>query len=183
MAAIAIGDGSQRWVGAALTRELRREGWTVALVGRDRKRLRAAFARSALCIEADVSTPEGAAKRRWKVSAEAGPANGAGHCAVNDVVGATAPHRPRACTGSADGHLDMRVFHAGRVRSERSGRRGAGPAAVLVSCRGGADRGRQSRSHRRRKAGVEDWCARRGDYAPRASGSTRSRRASWTRRL
>ena len=60
MAAIALVTGASGGLGQAVARELREQGWTVALVGRDLERLRAAFGAEAACIAADVSTPDGA---------------------------------------------------------------------------------------------------------------------------
>jgi NADP-dependent 3-hydroxy acid dehydrogenase YdfG len=70
MAAIALLTGASGGVGQALAAELRREGWTVALVGRNLERLQTAYGTDALCIEADVSTPEGAQSAVETVSAE-----------------------------------------------------------------------------------------------------------------
>ncbi len=132
MTTIALVTGASGGLGQALTRELRREGWTVALVGRDRERLRAAFGAEALCIEADVSTPEGARTAVESCQREVGLPAALAHCAGTTLLSPlhrTPPEMYRACLSA---NLDSAFFTLGAfVEALRQAREPG--AAVLVS--------------------------------------------------
>jgi NAD(P)-dependent dehydrogenase (short-subunit alcohol dehydrogenase family) len=110
MAAIALLTGASGGVGLALAGELRREGWTVALVGRGLERLHAAYGPEALCIEADVSTPEGAQAALEQCRQQAGTPTALAHCAGTTLLAPlhrTAPESYRACLSA---NLDSAFF-------------------------------------------------------------------------
>ncbi len=132
MAAIALLTGASGGLGQALAAELRREGWTVALVGRDLERLRAAHGPDAPCIEADVSTPEGARAALAHCQQQAGLPTALAHCAGTTLLAPlhrTTPESYRSCLTA---NLDSAFFMLGAfVDALREARRPG--AAVLVS--------------------------------------------------
>ncbi len=132
MTAIALVTGASGGLGQALTRELRREGWTVALVGRGLERLQAVFGLEALCIEADVSTPEGARTAVESCQREVGLPTALAHCAGTTLLSPlhrTPPEMYRACLSA---NLDSAFFTLGAfVEALRQAREPG--AAVLVS--------------------------------------------------
>ena len=86
MAAIAVVTGASGGLGQTMVRELRQDGWTVALVGRDRERLQAAFGLDGLCIAADVSTPEGARAALEQCKQQIGLPTALAHCAGTTLL-------------------------------------------------------------------------------------------------
>ena len=132
MAAIALLTGASGGVGQALAAELRREGWTVALVGRNLERLQTAYGTDALCIEADVSTPEGAQSALRQCQRKVGLPTALAHCAGTTLLSPlhrTTTDLYRACLSA---NLDSAFFTLGAfVEGLRQAREPG--AAVLVS--------------------------------------------------
>ncbi|TVR64261.1 MAG: SDR family oxidoreductase [Candidatus Competibacteraceae bacterium] len=132
MAAIALLTGASGGLGQALTRELRQEGWTVALVGRDTERLRAMYGAEAPCIAADVSTPEGAKAALAQCQERVGLPTALAHCAGTTLLSPlhrTPPEMYRACLAA---NLDSAFFTLGAfVEALRQAREPG--AAILVS--------------------------------------------------
>ena len=132
MAAIALVTGASGGLGQALVRELRREGWTVALAGRSLERLQTAFGVEALCIEADVSTPEGARLAVESCQREAGLPTALAQCAGTTLLSPlhrTTAEMYRACVAA---NLDSAFFMLGAFVDALREARQPG-AAVLVS--------------------------------------------------
>ena len=132
MAAIALLTGASGGLGQALARELRQEGWTVALVGRDLERLRAAYGAEAPCIAADVSTPEGAKRALEQCRELVGVPTALAHCAGTTLLSPlhrTPPEMYRACLTA---NLDSAFFTLGAFVDALRQAREPG-AAVLVS--------------------------------------------------
>jgi len=132
MAAIALLTGASGGLGQALARELRQEGWTVALAGRDLERLRAVYGAEAPCIAADVSTPEGAQAALEQCQERAGLPTALAHCAGTTLLSPlhrTSPAMYRTCLAA---NLDSAFFNLGAfVEALRQAREPG--AAVLVS--------------------------------------------------
>ncbi len=130
--AIALLTGASGGVGQVLARELRQEGWTVALVGRNLERLRAVYGAEAPCIAADVSTPEGARAALEQCQALVGLPTALAHCAGTTLLSPlhrTPPEMYRACLSA---NLDSAFFTLGAfVEALRQAREPG--AAVLVS--------------------------------------------------
>ncbi len=132
MAAIALVTGASGGLGQALVRELRREGWTVALAGRSLERLQTAFGVEALCIEADVSTPEGARLAVESCQREAGLPTALAQCAGTTLLSPlhrTTAEMYRACVAA---NLDSAFFMLSAFVDALREARQPG-AAVLVS--------------------------------------------------
>jgi len=132
MAAIALVTGASGGLGQAVARELREQGWTVALVGRDLERLRAAFGAEAACIAADVSTPDGARAAVEQCQRELGLPTALTHCAGTTLLAPlhrTAPEMYRSCLTA---NLDSAFFTLGAFMDALREARQPG-AAVLVS--------------------------------------------------
>mgnify|MGYP001160600576 FL=1 len=132
MTAIALLTGASGGLGQALARELRQEGWTVALVGRDLERLRAVYGAEAPCIAADISTSEGARAALEQCQALVGLPTALAHCAGTTLLSPlhrTPPEMYRACLAA---NLDSAFFTLGAfVEALRQAREPG--AAVLVS--------------------------------------------------
>ncbi len=132
MTAIALVTGAGGGVGRALVEELRREGWTVAPVGRNRERLQAALGATAPCIEADVSTPEGARAAVEQCQQQVGLPTALAHCAGTTLLAPlhrTPAEQYRACLTA---NLDSAFFMLGAFVDALREARQPG-AAVLVS--------------------------------------------------
>lgn len=132
MTAIALVTGASGGLGQAVARELREQGWTVALVGRDLARLRAAFGAEAACIAADVSTPDGARTAVAQCQRELGLPTALAHCAGTTLLAPlhrTAPEMYRSCLTA---NLDSAFFTLGAFMDALREARQPG-AAVLVS--------------------------------------------------
>jgi NAD(P)-dependent dehydrogenase (short-subunit alcohol dehydrogenase family) len=132
MAAIALLTGASGGLGRALATELQQEGWTVALVGRSEERLRSIYGPEALCIEADVSTPDGARIAVASCQQQAGLPTALAHCAGTTLLSPL--HRTtlelyRACLTA---NLDSAFFTLGAFVDALREAREPG-AAVLVS--------------------------------------------------
>jgi len=132
MAAIALLTGASGGLGRALATELQQEGWTVALVGRSEERLRSIYGPEALCIEADVSTPDGARVAVAGCQQQAGLPTALAHCAGTTLLSPL--HRTtlelyRACLTA---NLDSAFFTLGAFVDALREAREPG-AAVLVS--------------------------------------------------
>ncbi|MFZ1827205.1 MAG: SDR family NAD(P)-dependent oxidoreductase, partial [Candidatus Competibacteraceae bacterium] len=132
MAAIALLTGASGGLGRALATELQQEGWTVALVGRSEERLRSIYGPEALCIEADVSTPDGARAAVAGCQQQAGLSTMLAHCAGTTLLSPL--HRTtlelyRACLTA---NLDSAFFTLGAFVDALREAREPG-AAVLVS--------------------------------------------------
>lgn len=132
MTAIALITGASGGLGQVLAEELRREGWKVALVGRNLQRLHTVHGSEALCIEADVSTPEGARVALGQCQQQAGLPTALAHCAGTTLLSPlhrTRPELYRACLAA---NLDSAFFMLGAfVEALREAREPG--AAVLVS--------------------------------------------------
>ncbi len=132
MTAIALLTGASGGLGQALARELRQEGWKVALVGRDLERLRAVYGAEAPCIAADVSTSEGARAALEQCQVLVGLPTALAHCAGTTLLSPlhrTPPEMYRACLAA---NLDSAFFTLGAfVEALRQAREPG--AAVLVS--------------------------------------------------
>lgn len=132
MAATALLTGASGGVGQALAEELRQEGWTVALVGRSLERLHAIYGSEALCIEADVSTPQGAYAAVEQCQQKAELPTALAHCAGTILLSPlhrTTPESYRACLSA---NLDSAFFMLGAFVEALRPTRAAG-AALLVS--------------------------------------------------
>ena len=132
MTAIALITGASGGLGQAMVRELRQTGWTVAPVGRDRGRLQAALGSDGLCIEADVSTPDGARAAVDQCQRELGIPTALAHCAGTTLLAPlhrTPPESYRACLSA---NLDSAFFMLGAFVDALREARQPG-AAVLVS--------------------------------------------------
>jgi len=132
MAAIALVTGASGGLGQALARELRQEGWTVALVGRSLERLQAAFGPEALCIEADVSTPEGARMAVAQCQQRAGLPTALAHGAGTTLLAPLHRTAPELYRSSLAANLDSAFFTLGAFVDALREARQPG-AAVLVS--------------------------------------------------
>jgi len=132
MTAIALLTGASGGLGQAAAAALQQEGWAVALVGRSAERLRSIYGPEALCIEADVSTPEGAKMAMARCQQQAGIPTALAHCAGTTLL---APlHRTtlemyRACLTA---NLDSAFFMLGAFVDALREAREPG-AAVLTS--------------------------------------------------
>jgi NAD(P)-dependent dehydrogenase (short-subunit alcohol dehydrogenase family) len=132
MAGIALLTGASGGLGQALAAELQREGWTVALVGRSLERLYAAHGSEALCIEADVSTPEGAREAVGQCQQRAGLPTALAHCAGTTLLSPLHRTRPELYRTCLSANLDSAFFMLGAfVEALREAREPG--AAVLVS--------------------------------------------------
>lgn len=132
MTAIALLTGASGGLGKALAAELRRDGWTVVSVGRDLERLRAAHGSDAPCIEADVSTPEGARAALANCRQQAGLPTALAHCAGTTLLAPlhrTTPESYRSCLTA---NLDSAFYMLGAFVDALREAREPG-AAVLVS--------------------------------------------------
>lgn len=124
--------GASGGLGQAVARELREQGWTVALVGRDLARLRAAFGAEAACIAADVSTTDGARAAVEQCQRELGLPTALAHCAGTTLLAPlhrTTPETYRSCL---TGNLDSASFTLSAFVDALREARQPG-AAVLVS--------------------------------------------------
>jgi NAD(P)-dependent dehydrogenase (short-subunit alcohol dehydrogenase family) len=132
MTATALVTGASGGLGQALVRELYQKGWTVALVGRDLERLRTAFGAEAHCIEADVSTPDGARAAMEQCQRELELPAALAHCAGSTLLlplHRTTPEMYRTCLTA---NLDSAFFMLGAFVDALREARQPG-AAVLVS--------------------------------------------------
>lgn len=132
MTAIALLTGASGGLGKALAAELRRDGWTVVSVGRDLEHLRAAHGSDAPCIEADVSTPEGARAALANCRQQAGLPTALAHCAGTTLLAPlhrTTPESYRSCLTA---NLDSAFYMLGAFVDALREAREPG-AAVLVS--------------------------------------------------
>ena len=132
MAAIAVVTGASGGLGQAMVRELRQDGWTVALVGRDRERLQATFELDGPCIAADVSTSEGARTAVESCQREVGLPTALAHCAGTTLLAPlhrTSPEMYRSCLAA---NLDSAFYMLGAFVDALREARQPG-AAVLVS--------------------------------------------------
>jgi NAD(P)-dependent dehydrogenase (short-subunit alcohol dehydrogenase family) len=132
MAAIAVVTGASGGLGQAMVRELRQDGWTVALVGRDRERLQVTFELDGPCIAADVSTPEGARTAVESCQREVGLPTALAHCAGTTLLAPlhrTSPEMYRSCLAA---NLDSAFYMLGAFVDALREARQPG-AAVLVS--------------------------------------------------
>jgi len=132
MAAIAVVTGASGGLGQTMVRELRQDGWTVALVGRDRERLQATFELDGPCIAADVSTPEGARAAVESCQREVGLPTALAHCAGTTLLAPlhrTSPEMYRSCLAA---NLDSAFYMLGAFVDALREARQPG-AAVLVS--------------------------------------------------
>lgn len=132
MAKLALITGASGGLGQALAGELAAQGWTLALVGRDEGRLRAVYGREAVCIGADVATPEGARQAVAQCSAQLGVPTALANCAGSVLIAPlhrTTLEQYRACLAA---NLDTAFFSLGAfVEALRQARQPG--AAVLVS--------------------------------------------------
>lgn len=132
MATIALLTGASGGLGQALAAELQREGWTVALVGRSIERLYATHGSESLCIEADVSTPEGAREAVGQCQQRAGVPIALAHCAGTTLLSPLHRTRPELYRTCLTANLDSAFFMLGAfVEALREAREPG--AAVLVS--------------------------------------------------
>jgi NAD(P)-dependent dehydrogenase (short-subunit alcohol dehydrogenase family) len=132
MATIALLTGASGGLGQALAAELQREGWTVALVGRSIERLYATHGSESLCIEADVSTPEGAREAVGQCQQRAGRPTALAHCAGTTLLSPLHRTRPELYQTCLSANLDSAFFMLGAfVEALREAREPG--AAVLVS--------------------------------------------------
>ena len=183
MSAIALVTGASGGLGQAVASELRREGWTVALVGRSLERLHTMEGVEALCIEADVSTPDGAQTALTQCQQHIGLPTALAHCAGTTLLSPlhrTTPEQYRSCLSA---NLDSAFFMLGAfVEGLRQAREPG--AAVLVSsvvARIGVANHEAIATPRR---AWKDWCGRQRRPMRRpASVSTRLRRGLWIRPL
>lgn len=166
MTAIALVTGAGGGVGRALVEELRREGWMVAPVGRNRERLQAALGATAPCIEADVSTPEGARAAVEQCQQQVGLPTALAHCAGTTLLAPlhrTPAEQYRACLTA---NLDSAFFMLGAfVEALRQAREPG--AAVLVSSVVARIGVANHEAIAAAKAGVEGLaCSAAATYAP-----------------
>ncbi len=132
MAAIALLTGASGGLGQAVAAELQQEGWTVARVGRSVERLRALYGSEALCIEADVSTLEGAKAAVADCQQHVGLPTALAHCAGTTLLSSlhrTTSEMYRACLTA---NLDSAFFTLSAFVDALREAREPG-AAVLVS--------------------------------------------------
>lgn len=132
MTAIALITGASGGLGQALAAELQQQGWITALVGRSEGRLRALYGADACCIEADVSTPEGAKTAIAECREQHGLPTALAHCAGTTLLSPlhrTTPDLYRACLSA---NLDSAVFTLSAFVDALREAREPG-AAVLVS--------------------------------------------------
>lgn len=182
MTVTALVTGASGGLGQALARELRQDGWTMALVGHDRERLQAAFGLDGPCIAADVSTPEGARAALEQCKQQIGLPTALAHCAGTTLLAPlhrTTPELYRTCVTA---NLDSAFFMLGAfVDALREA--GEPGVAVLVSSVVARSVWPITKLLPPPRRGSKDWCARQRRLTRhRASGSTRSRRVSWTPR-
>ncbi len=132
MSAIVLVTGASGGLGQAVAGELRREGWQVALVGRSLERLQAIYGTEAWCIEADVSTPDGAQTALAQCQQRAGLPTALAHCAGTTLLSPlhrTTSEQYRSCLSA---NLDSAFFMLSAfVEGLRQAREPG--AAVLVS--------------------------------------------------
>ena len=86
MTKVAIITGASGGLGQSLCRELESDGWQLALVGRSAARLTEVFGDQATCIEADVSTPDGASAAITACTDQLGLPSALAHCAGNTLI-------------------------------------------------------------------------------------------------
>lgn len=129
---IALITGASGGLGQALAREMSDEGWTLALVGRDIERLRSIYGSDAICIEADVSSADGAQAAIASCAERLGPPTALAHCAGTTLISPlhrTSVDKYRDCLAA---NLDSAFFTLGAfVENLREARQGG--SAVLVS--------------------------------------------------
>ncbi len=131
MAAIALVTGASGGLGQAVARELREQGWTVALVGRDLERLRAAFGAEAACIAADVSTPDGARAAVEQCQQRVGLPTALAHCAGTTLL---APlHRSVVARIGVANHEAIAAAKAGVEGLVRSAAATYAPSRIRVN--------------------------------------------------
>jgi NAD(P)-dependent dehydrogenase (short-subunit alcohol dehydrogenase family) len=132
MAAIALITGASGGLGQALAKELRANGWTLALVGRDSDKLRAIYGPEQLCLQADVSTPEGARSAVAGCSERLGLPTALASCAGSTLIAPLHRTSPEQYWSCLRANLDTAFFTLGAfVESLRQARQPG--AAVLVS--------------------------------------------------
>lgn len=132
MTAIALITGASGGLGRVLAEELQREGWKVALVGRNLERLHAAHGSEALCIQADVSTPEGARVALGHCQQHAGLPTALAHCAGTTLLSPLHRTKPESYRACLTANLDSAFFMLGAFIEALREAREPG-AAVLVS--------------------------------------------------
>lgn len=131
-AQVALITGAGGGLGRAVATHLAASGWRLVLVSRSATRLEGVGPADALCIEADVSTPDGARAAVAQCTAALEAPSALVNCAGGTLI--TPLHRTseaayRACLGA---NLDTAFFSlAAFVEALRSARRPG--AAVLVS--------------------------------------------------
>lgn len=132
MTKIALITGASGGLGQALAHELLTEGWRLAVVGRDGGRLRDCYGSKALCLEADVATPEGAQAAIAGCQERLGTPSALANCAGSVLITPlhrTSPAQYRACLAA---NLDTAFFSlSALVEALRQARQPG--AAVLVS--------------------------------------------------
>lgn len=132
MTNIALITGASGGLGRALAQRLDEEGWTLALVGRNLDRLRETYGSESTCIEADVSTLEGAREAVATCTEQLGSPRALAHCAGTTLISPlhrTSLEDYRACmTANLDSaFFTLRAFVENLRETRQAG------AAVLVS--------------------------------------------------
>ncbi len=133
MTTIALLTGASGGLGHALAAELRREGWTVILVGRDLERLRAAHGSDAPCIETDVSTPEGARVAVAQCQRAIGLPTALAHCAGTTLLAPLHRTTPELYRNCLTANLDSAFFMLGAFVDALREARQPGAAVVVSS--------------------------------------------------
>ncbi len=129
---IALITGARGGLGHAVAEQLTAYGWQLAVVGRQQEALEAVYGTEAVCIEADVSTPEGAKAALTQCQQRLGVPTALVHAAGSTLI--TPLHRTpveayRACMAA---NLDSAFFTLSAFVDSLREARVAG-SAVLVS--------------------------------------------------
>jgi NAD(P)-dependent dehydrogenase (short-subunit alcohol dehydrogenase family) len=132
MAKVVLITGASGGLGQAVAKTLQSEGWELALAGRDNAKLRDIYGSEAVCIEADVSTYEGAQTAVAVCQERLGLPTALANCAGSILISPlhrTSAEDYRACIAA---NLDTAFFTLGAfVEALRQARQPG--AAVLVS--------------------------------------------------
>ncbi len=132
MAKVALITGASGGLGQAVAQALRDGGWKLALAGRDNAKLRDIYGSEAVCVEADVSTHEGAQAAVAACQERLGLPTALANCAGSILISPlhrTSAEDYRACIAA---NLDTAFFTLGAfVEALRQARQPG--AAVLVS--------------------------------------------------